>query len=676
MKHKKKIFASLTAIMTSSLIVPIATVVSSGCTFMQTSIDINASSTKLCRQNDEIEVSADLRFVDPSEINWQIYNINRLVYDSAKDIDNLDEGLSVLASQDNSKIILKWNGQNSVNRTTYSFKASSDTAESKKLKVDIDVEKSTPIQPNYPDEIFNEKLDNILLSAQDDITTITRDERVIKINTEVVGELNNTIKWEIYQDQNLVYCYADSAKINDLPEGLYVSKVDDEGLWLAWISNEPSDEMTLSVRAISSQITTDFLDVNVAVEPEVIPIETLSVELNAKNGITTINEQNHSIQIDTTIDGTLKQPINWSIYATWTEIESWGPTTRSDTWFSSSNGTNKMPVGMTVSYDNDKLIVDWSANTMLNDCKLSISAWTQLNDQYIRSNNIGAKIEEYKCAVPYEYLNIDASGNLKGFNYSYSMEECNVFNTLVIPNTVKSIESEAFMYAFNSSSTGMSRGKYLKYLEFEKNSQLETIGSYAFAAISNASSWYSSLTGKIYIPKSVKNIGGHAFYGCVFVDWDITDQGNDANRIKYTSLDSDSNRWCIGEIGTGESSDFIPYFMTQNFDIMEGTYAIANSAFYHWKSNPYVFGFSFPSSLKSVGDRALYNCWTNALEFKVSDPNTIEFQPQSFYHYSGSNTGKITVPNSTTEQQMNQWKDKLVSAGLASAKNWTVVKKA
>ena len=87
------------------------------------------------------------------------------------------------------------------------------------------------------------------------------------------------------------------------------------------------------------------------------------------------------------------------------------------------------------------------------------------------------------------------AGYYNGSSSDYSME---LTGELIIPNSVTSIGNHAFHRCSKFTS-----------LSFEENSQLKTIGDYAFDNC-------NGFTGKLIIPNSVTSIGNNAFYNCKF----------------------------------------------------------------------------------------------------------------------------------------------------------------
>ena len=90
------------------------------------------------------------------------------------------------------------------------------------------------------------------------------------------------------------------------------------------------------------------------------------------------------------------------------------------------------------------------------------------------------------------------------YDYNYIPYAMGFVGELVIPNSVTSIGNYAFYLCNNM--TG---------LKFEENSNLETIGNYAFGGYSwNEYVFNTGFEGELVIPNSVVSIGDYAFYLC------------------------------------------------------------------------------------------------------------------------------------------------------------------
>lgn len=102
--------------------------------------------------------------------------------------------------------------------------------------------------------------------------------------------------------------------------------------------------------------------------------------------------------------------------------------------------------------------------------------------------------------VPTNYLNIDSANKLSGGIKFGSLSD---YDSLYVPNSVKSIEADSF--ANNTS---------FKSLNWEVGSQCTRIGARAFA--SNVNLGTASVTGasSLVLPSKIKDIGAMAFYAC------------------------------------------------------------------------------------------------------------------------------------------------------------------
>ncbi|MBR4156340.1 MAG: leucine-rich repeat protein [Bacteroidales bacterium] len=201
-------------------------------------------------------------------------------------------------------------------------------------------------------------------------------------------------------------------------------------------------------------------------------------------------------------------------------------------------------------------------------------------------------------------------------NYNMSFN-----NELKIPNSVTSIGQRAFDYCTNF--TG---------LTFEENSNLQTIGDYAFAGYS---SYPMGFTGELKIPNSVTSIGQKAFDYC----------------NKFTSLTFEEN----SKLGTiGNYAFYNCYNFTGNLNIPNSVTYIGNSAFGY--CNGFTGNLNIPNSVTSIGNYAFYRSYNfTGLTFEEnSNLQTIgDYAFASYYNGSGSDyrmkfTGELKIPNSVT----------------------------
>ena len=153
--------------------------------------------------------------------------------------------------------------------------------------------------------------------------------------------------------------------------------------------------------------------------------------------------------------------------------------------------------------------------------------------------------------------------------------------TLVIPSGVKSIGQAAFQNCAN-----------ISLLEIEENSQLETIGDYAFTQC-------YSLGGDLLIPNTVTNIGDYAFY-------------NDA--ITSLEIEENSQLETIGDYAFTQC-----YNLAGDLIIPATVTSIGNYAFH---SCTLLTSINIPASVTFIGER-VFNWDSNITSITVDEENTI-----------------------------------------------------
>ena len=186
--------------------------------------------------------------------------------------------------------------------------------------------------------------------------------------------------------------------------------------------------------------------------------------------------------------------------------------------------------------------------------------------------------------------------------FKNSGELLNVYNnSLKLPACVKNIGSYAF-YGFGAT------------VEFEDNSQLETIGSYAFAKCP-----YFSIVSFDKCDK-LREIGSYAFSECPLL---------------YL-VEFNEN----GALETIGSYAFSSCSKLEEIDLPEGLKTISNNAFYNCTA---LTSAHLPSSLKTLGDEVFYKCTQLTT---VNIPQNITQIPN--YAFANDAQLEITIPSNIT----------------------------
>ena len=239
-----------------------------------------------------------------------------------------------------------------------------------------------------------------------------------------------------------------------------------------------------------------------------------------------------------------------------------------------------------------------------------------------------------------------------------AFSSCNGFTgELVIPNSVTSIGNEAF-----SSCNGFTK------LKFEDDSNLETIGNYAF--------WQMNFADSLVLPASLKSIGSSAFQYNKKLST-VTSLATAAPSLgsDVFSYISDSTKTLIIPEGSvlsylekgwynyfsmpesmtlsGKCGDNLTWEISTNIGILEiqGTGAMYDynnsNNIAPWRNvSKYLKEFVIEEGITHIGNYAFYNCDSIKCDFNI--PNSVtSIGDDTFYDCDGF-TGELVIPNSVT----------------------------
>ncbi len=212
---------------------------------------------------------------------------------------------------------------------------------------------------------------------------------------------------------------------------------------------------------------------------------------------------------------------------------------------------------------------------------------------------------------------------------------CTGLTSITIPASVKSIGEGAF-----SDCTGLTS------VTFAAESQLETIGDYAFGNCNNA-----SLT-SITIPASVTSIGGSAFYNCtgltsITIPASVTTIGSEAfNKCTgLTSINVDANNANYasedGVLFNKTKTTIIQYPKSKSgtaYTIPASVTSIGGWAFSDCTG---LTSITIPASVTSIGKCAFWNCNNTNLTSIEIPASVTEIKDLAFY--GCTNLASVTV---------------------------------
>ena len=200
---------------------------------------------------------------------------------------------------------------------------------------------------------------------------------------------------------------------------------------------------------------------------------------------------------------------------------------------------------------------------------------------------------------------------------------CDGLTSIEIPDSVISIESPIFSYNNPPYYGAFGNCSNLKSVVFGENSQLTSIGGYAFSDCSSLTS--------IEIPNSVTSIGGAAFHKCEsLTNIEIPDSVISFESIQEYSIPIGTFEGCsnLETVTLGENSQLT---------------SIGEYAFYECSSLTSVT-FGENSQLTSIGDAVFYNC---SCLTRVEIPNSVTSIGSHAFRQCSSLTS-IEIPNSVT----------------------------
>ncbi len=167
--------------------------------------------------------------------------------------------------------------------------------------------------------------------------------------------------------------------------------------------------------------------------------------------------------------------------------------------------------------------------------------------------------------------------------------DCKALTEIIIPGGVKNIGEYAFCNCTSVTKLTIENG-------------VVDIGMYAFAA--------DTLLESVVIPDSVKNIAEGVFYKCSKLK-NVT-LGDGVEKIGLVAFD-ETKIWFdspTNEVYLGNWILGLLDYEASNISIADGTYGIANYAFYGMYT---IDSFVIPDSVKIVGDYAFAECTTNSV---------------------------------------------------------------
>ncbi len=257
-----------------------------------------------------------------------------------------------------------------------------------------------------------------------------------------------------------------------------------------------------------------------------------------------------------------------------------------------------------------------------------------------KGGTIEGDITTYANAI----RNLENNFDDNGHNYKVVVQDNtiidprNTITKIIIPAKIKIIGSEAFAEYYQ-----------LQYIDFESDSELTSIGEFAFASCESLTS--------ITLPASVTEIENGAFASCTGLtsitipeNSQLTSIGNDvfSNCNSLQSITIPENVTSIGEFAFADCNSLT------SINIPVGVTNIELSAFSYCNSLTTI---NIPEDVTSIGDQAFAGCTgLTSITCNAVTPPTID---GSYTFYSVNKSIPIYVPADSIEvyKAANYWKD-------------------
>lgn len=235
--------------------------------------------------------------------------------------------------------------------------------------------------------------------------------------------------------------------------------------------------------------------------------------------------------------------------------------------------------------------------------------------------------------IPSEHYGLPVTG--VGYNYEWSFSRCKDLTSVELPDTITSIQKQAFMLCYNLESINISEGVTsigeaafsccnLKTLEIPDS--VISIGKQAFSA--------NYFENDLYIPSSVESIGESAFYGSGFNSVTV-----DKNNSKYKSdgnclIETKTNKMLLG----GKNS-MIPNYVTKIDS--EALYPGSMESIMVHKDNAYYIG-DGNCLIEKATNKLIAGCKNSAIPNSVTSISDYAFE-------MCSGLKNVIIPSSVTE---------------------------